>query len=141
MSSPKSLLVHDDQLPAGLTAIPVRTRLVRPGDDMVALTEQAVCGIARPGDVVAVAESALAIAQGEFLAAEHVRPSPLAYAIARRADPMATISQPESIQLVIDRAGASLTDALSGEPTCTDIRPSPLIPQLTAHNSPPIVLP
>jgi F420-0:Gamma-glutamyl ligase len=106
VSSPKSLLVHDEQLPAGLTAIPVRTRLVRPGDDMVALTEQAVCGIARPGDVVAVAESAVAIAQGEFLAAEHVRPSPLAYAIARRADPMATISQPESIQLVIDRAGA-----------------------------------
>src|SRR5262249_50602185 len=32
--------------------------------------------------------------------------SRLAYAIARRADPMATISQPESIQLVIDRAGA-----------------------------------
>jgi len=106
MSSPKSLLVRDDRLPAGLIAIPLRTRLVRPGDDLVALTEEAVCGIARAGDVVAVAESAVAIAQGEFLAAEHVRPSRLAYAIARRADPMATISQPESIQLVIDRAGA-----------------------------------
>jgi hypothetical protein len=66
---------------------------------------QAVQGIARPGDVVAVSETAVAIAQGEFLAAEYVRPSKLAFAIARRAHPMATISQPESIQLVIDRVG------------------------------------
>ncbi len=62
-------------------------------------------GIARPGDVVAVSETALAIAQGEFVPAEYVRPSKLAYALARRAGPMATVSQPESMQLVIDRAG------------------------------------
>lgn len=93
------------ELPAGLTAIPLRTPLVRPGDDLVDLVARSVLGIARPGDVVAVSESAVAIAQGEFLAAEHVRPSRLAFAIARRADPMATISQPESIQLVIDRVG------------------------------------
>lgn len=105
MSAPTSLRVQDDGLPPGLMAIPLRTRLVRPGDDMVALTEAATRGIARAGDIVAVAESAVAIAQGELLAAEHVRPSPFAYAIARRADPMATISQPESVQLVIDREG------------------------------------
>ncbi|MGA8575044.1 MAG: coenzyme F420-0:L-glutamate ligase, partial [Candidatus Cybelea sp.] len=57
------------------------------------------------GDVIAVSETAVAIAQGELLAAEYVRPSRLAFAISRRADPMATISQPESIQLVIDTAG------------------------------------
>jgi len=90
---------------AGLVAIPVRTRLVRPGDDLVAIVEQAVRGIARRGDVVAVSESAVAIAQGELLAAEHVRPSKLAYALCRRAGPLATISQPESMQLVIDRVG------------------------------------
>jgi hypothetical protein len=101
----QSLAVQRPEVPAGLVAIPVRTPLVRPGDDLVALVSQAVRGIARPGDVVAVSESAVAIAQGEFVAAEHVRPSRLAYAIARRAGPMATISQPESMQLVIDRAG------------------------------------
>jgi hypothetical protein len=63
-------------------------------------------GIARPPDVIAVSETAVAIAQGELLAAERVRPSKLAFAISRRADPMATISQPESIQLVIDKVGA-----------------------------------
>lgn len=101
----RSLAVTRTDAPRGLIAIPVRTSLVHPGDDLVALVAAAVAGIARRGDVIAVSESAVAIAQGELLAAEYVRPSRLAFAISRRADPMATISQPESIQLVIDRAG------------------------------------
>ena len=105
MSQVRTLRVTRSELPPGVTALPVRTPLVRPGDDLVALVARSVRGIGRPGDVVAVSETAVAIAQNELLAAEHVRPSWLAFAIARRADPMATISQPESIQLVIDRVG------------------------------------
>jgi len=101
----RSLAVVRPNSPHGLIAIPLRTPIVRPGDDLVAIVARAVDGIARPGDVVAVAESAVAIAQGELIGAESVRPSKLAFAISRRADPMATISQPESIQLVIDRVG------------------------------------
>jgi hypothetical protein len=101
----QGLAVSRPEAPSGLIAIPVRTPLVRPGDDLAGVVAQAVRGIARPGDVVAVSESAVAIAQGELVAAEHVRPSRLAYAISRRAGPMATISQPESMQLVIDRVG------------------------------------
>ncbi|MBV9233542.1 MAG: coenzyme F420-0:L-glutamate ligase [Candidatus Eremiobacteraeota bacterium] len=93
------------QRSAGLKAIPVRTRLVRPNDDLIALVEAAVAGIARCGDVVAVSESAVAIAQGELLAAEYVRPSRLAYALSRRTGALATINQPESMQLVIDKVG------------------------------------
>jgi len=105
VSQVRTLRVTRSELPPGVTALPVRTPLVRPGDDLVALVARSVRGIGRPGDVVAVSETAVAIAQNELLAAEHVRPSWLAFAIARRADPMATISQPESIQLVIDRVG------------------------------------
>jgi F420-0:Gamma-glutamyl ligase len=101
----QSLAVSRPEAPCGLIAIPVRTPLVRPGDDLAGVVAQAVRGIARPGDVVAVSETAVAIAQGELVAAEHVRPSWLAYAISRRAGPMATISQPESMQLVIDHVG------------------------------------
>jgi len=90
----------------GVTAIPVRTRIVREGDDLTALVATAVHGIARPGDVIAISETAVAIAQGEFVVAERIRPSRLAYLLARRAGAMATVSQPESVQLVIDRAGA-----------------------------------
>jgi hypothetical protein len=90
----------------GLVAIPVRTRIVREGDDLAALAAAAVHGIARPGDVIAISETAVAIAQGEFVAAEHIRPSRLAYVLARRAGALATVSQPESVQLVIDQVGA-----------------------------------
>jgi hypothetical protein len=100
-----TLAVMRRETPQGLKAIPVRTRLVRPGDDLIELVSGAVRGIARTGDVVAVSETALAIAQGEFVVAERVRPSRLAYVLCRYAGPMATISQPESMQLVIDRVG------------------------------------
>jgi F420-0:gamma-glutamyl ligase len=100
-----TLAVARPELPAGLRAIPVRTRLVRPGDDLLALVVESVRGIAATGDVIAISETALAIAQGEFVAAEHVRPSKLAYALCRYAGPLATISQPESMQLVIEHAG------------------------------------
>ena len=105
MSGRGSLLVESPELPAGVRALPVRTRLVRPGDDLIGLLAAAVRGIAFPGDVVTVSETALAIAQGEFVAAEHIRPSKLAYVLCRFAGPMATISQPESLQLVIERVG------------------------------------
>lgn len=100
-----TLAVTRPEAPEGLKAIPVRTRLVCPGDDLAGLVFGAVRGIARAGDVVAVSETALAIAQGEFVVAERVRPSRLAYLLCRYAGPMATISQPESMQLVIDRVG------------------------------------
>ena len=91
---------------AGLVAIPVRTRLVEAGDDLPGIVAEAVAGIARPGDVVAVSETAVAIAQGRAIAAETIRPSRLAYFLSRRAGALATVNQPESLQLVIDEAGA-----------------------------------
>jgi hypothetical protein len=98
-------LVHETGLPDGLVAIPIRTRLVGPGDDVGALVAHAVGGIARGDDVIAIAETAVAIAQRRFVAAEFVRPTRLAYALARRAGALATVNQPESLQLVIDQVG------------------------------------
>jgi ribosomal protein S28E/S33 len=89
-----------------VVAIPVRTRLVRSGDDIARIVADAVAGIARPGDVIAVSETAVAIAQGRAIAAERIRPSKLAYVLSRQASALATVSQPESLQLVIDAAGA-----------------------------------
>jgi hypothetical protein len=87
-------------------AIPVRTRLVRRGDDLPSLVACAVVGIARPTDLVCVSETAVAIAQGRTIAADTIRPSRLAYALARHAGALATVNQPESLQLVIDQVGA-----------------------------------
>lgn len=101
----QSFAVKRPETPPGLVAIPVRTALVHPGDDLIAVTTNAVRGIAQAGDVVAISETAVAIAQGELVAAESIRPSRLAYFLSRRAGALATMSQPESVQLVIDRAG------------------------------------
>jgi hypothetical protein len=100
------MAIHEPSLPDGLVAIPVRTRLIVKGDDLVALLRDALQGLARPGDVVAIAETAVAIAQGRFIGAETIRPSRLARVLARRAGALATINQPESLQLVIDQVGA-----------------------------------
>ncbi len=102
----RPLAVRRAELPQGIVAIPVRTALVRPGDDIVSSVARAVWSIARRGDVIAVSETAIAIAQGEFVVAEFVRPSRIAYALSRRAGALATVNQPESLQLVIDRVGA-----------------------------------
>ena len=102
----RPLAVRRPEVPAGIVAIPVRTRLVRDGDDLVGIVADAVRGIARPGDVIAISETAVAIAQGEFVVAEMIRPSKLAYVLSRHAGAMATVSQPESLQLVIDAVGA-----------------------------------
>jgi F420-0:gamma-glutamyl ligase len=77
-----------------------------PGDDLVALVGEALRGIARPGDVVAIAETGVAIAQSRFIPAEYIRPSWLARVLSRRAGALATVNQPESLQLVIDQVGA-----------------------------------
>jgi ribosomal protein S28E/S33 len=91
---------------AEFVAIPVRTALVRAGDDIARVVADAVRGIARAGDVIAVSETAVAIAQNRMIAAETIRPSRLAYLLCRKAGALATVSQPESLQLVIDEAGA-----------------------------------
>jgi hypothetical protein len=100
------IAIHEPSLPDGIVAIPVRTRLIVKGDDLALLLREALAGLARPGDVVAIAETAVAIAQGRFIGAETIRPSRLAQSLARRAGALATINQPESLQLVIDEVGA-----------------------------------
>ena len=97
--------ITQDDLAAGIAAIPVRTGLVSDGDDLGAIVAEAVRGIAPAGSVLAISETAVAIAQGRSLLAETIRPSKLAYFLAARAGALATVNQPESLQLVIDDVG------------------------------------
>ena len=103
--SARSFVIDVDALPRVLVALPVRTPLVRPGDDLPALVAYCVRGIARPDDVVCVSETAVAIAQGRSIPAEAIRPSALARLLADRAGAYATVNQPESMQLVMESAG------------------------------------
>lgn len=103
----RSLSVRRPELPPGIVAIPLRTKLVSPGEDLVHVVVEATRGIARAGDVVAVSETAVAIAQGQAVRAEYVRPSRLACFLAQRAGALATVSQPESLQIVMDQVGVA----------------------------------
>ncbi len=105
MSLP-SFTVEASRLPPRIIALPVRTPLVKPGDDLAGLVADSVRGIAGPDDVICVSETALAIAQGRSIPAEAIRPSRLARVLAERAGSYATVSQPESMQLVIENVGA-----------------------------------
>lgn len=98
--------ISQDGLTDGIAAIPVRTGLVSSGDDLAVIVAEAVHGIAPSGSIIAVSETAVAIAQGRSLLAETIRPSKLAYFLSARAGALATINQPESLQLVIDDVGA-----------------------------------
>lgn len=102
-----SLRADRPDVPAGIVAIPVRTPVIAAGDDLIAVVRRAVSGIAQRGDVLAISETALAIAQGQSVRAEYVRPSRLALFLCRHAGEMATVSQPESLQIVIDNVGSA----------------------------------
>ena len=88
-----------------IVAVPVRTPIVRSGDDIARLVASSVRGIASRPDVVCVSETAVAIAQGRSIAAEAIRPTRLARILSDRAGSYATVSQPESMQLVMESAG------------------------------------
>lgn len=101
----RSFAVDVEGLPPRIIALPVRTPIVRSGDDLPALVAGCVRGIVSAGDVVCVSETAVAIAQGRSIAAEAIRPTMLARLLSDRAGPYATVSQPESMQLVMESAG------------------------------------
>jgi len=100
-----TFIIESEGLPGRIVALPVRTQLVRPGDDLARVVADCVHGIAGPDDIVCVSETAVAIAQGRSIPAEAIRPSRLARMLADRAGPYATMSQPESVQLVIEQVG------------------------------------
>ena len=97
--------IESDELPARIVALPVRTPLVRSGDDLARLVADCARGVAGPDDVVCVSETAVAIAQGRSIPAEAIRPGRLARMLAEQAGSYATMSQPESVQLVIEQVG------------------------------------
>ena len=104
MSSP-SFTIDVPGLPRRIVAIPIRTPLVRSGDDLPALIAGCLQGVLASDDVICVSETAVAIAQGRSIPAETIRPSRLARILAQRAGSYATVNQPESMQLVLESAG------------------------------------
>ena len=112
----RTFTVQAAGLPGRIVALPVRTPLVKAGDDLARIVGHAIVGIAGTDDVICVSETAVAIAQGRSIRAEAIRPGKLARMLAERAGSYATMAQPESVQLVIEQVGTArvLAAAVAG---------------------------
>lgn len=96
--------------------VPVRTRLVKKGDDLVSVLEEGLSSPAtggngfalRPGDIVAVSEKIVAISQGRSFPIAEVKPSVAARLLSRfvNHNPHGIgVGMPETMELAIRQTG------------------------------------
>jgi hypothetical protein len=90
---------------AGVTRLPVRTPLIGMRSDLLKVVDRATADVRRPGDVIAVAESATAAAQGRILPLELVRTGLLARLLSRFVGKIGPLHSPEGMQGAIMESG------------------------------------
>ena len=83
----------------------IRTHLISPGEDLVQVVRRYTEDVADPGDVVALSESMVAIAQGRAILPQSVHPRPLARLLRRFAHPDGSLATPAAMELAIREAG------------------------------------
>ncbi len=86
--------------------IPLRTHLITEKDDIVSVVEHYAGKVAEPGDLVAVAESVVAIAQGRFIRQEDVKTGFLARFLCRFPQRHGSLTSAAAMQLAINEVGA-----------------------------------
>ncbi len=88
------------------SVLPLPTRLVVPGDDLAAIVAGAIVGRIRPGDCLAISESALAISQNRLRWPRWSKaPSLAAFGLSRCFPVMSSLATPHGMQAAIDEAG------------------------------------
>jgi len=86
--------------------IPVRTHIVTDKDDAVELARRYSRGIARPGDVICLAESVVAITQRRAILPEEVKPGRIARFLSRFPGKDGSLATPPAMQLALEEVGA-----------------------------------
>ena len=89
--------------------LPIRTELVKRGDDLADLYRRQVVSHVRAGDSVVMAEKPIAASQGRSYALDEIKPTRLAKVLSRavtRTPHGIGLGIPETMQLAIDEAGA-----------------------------------
>ncbi|MGI9952174.1 coenzyme F420-0:L-glutamate ligase [Moorellaceae bacterium AZ2] len=85
--------------------IPIRTHVLTEKDDIVEVARRYTTGIVARGDVIALAESAVAITQGRAILPETVRPGWLARFLCRFPAKSGSLATPAAMQLAINEVG------------------------------------
>ena len=97
--------------------LPVKTRLVKRGDDLVELFREAIAAHVQDGDIVVMAEKPVAASQGRSYPLDEINVRPLARALSKavtRTPHGIGLGIPETMQLAIDEAGAPRILAAAG---------------------------
>ncbi|SMB91573.1 F420-0:Gamma-glutamyl ligase [Thermanaeromonas toyohensis ToBE] len=85
--------------------IPIRTHIITEEDNIVEVAKQYTEGIATSGDVIALAESVVAISQGRAILPENVKPGWLARFLCRFPGKSGSLATPAAMQLAIQEVG------------------------------------
>lgn len=84
---------------------PLKTALLRPGDDLVEVIRAATEGKGKPGDLVAIAETVVAIVQGRLVYCEDIKPSYFATRLNKLFEMNSSLSSPYALEMAIREVG------------------------------------
>ncbi|MDK2821703.1 MAG: hypothetical protein PWP31_1668 [Clostridia bacterium] len=85
--------------------IPIRTHIITDKDNIIDITKKYCEGIAKPGDVIAIAESVVAITQQRAILPEDVHPNKIARFLCRFPGKDGSLATPTAMQLAISEVG------------------------------------
>lgn len=87
--------------------MPIRTHIITEKDDIVDVVEKYTGKIASPGDIVAIAESVVAISQGRAILPDTVKPGILAKILCHFPGKEGSLAAPPSIQVAMEEVGTA----------------------------------
>jgi hypothetical protein len=85
--------------------LPIKTELLRPGDDLAEVITRHAAGIAKPGDLIAIAETVVAIVQGRLVYCEDVKPGYFATRLNKLFEMNSSLSSPYAMEMAIREVG------------------------------------
>jgi tetratricopeptide (TPR) repeat protein len=103
LASPRVAPVAEEE--AGVTRIPTRTPLIGLRSNLLKVIDRATADVRQPGDVIALAESATAAAQGRILPLELVQPGLLARLLSNFVGEIGPLHSHEGMQGAIMESG------------------------------------
>ena len=85
--------------------IPIRTHLITEEDDIIEVVAQYTSSVAKPGDIIVIAESPVAISQGRAFLSSSVKSGILAHFLSKFPNKDGSLATPQAMQLAINEVG------------------------------------
>lgn len=91
--------------PAERMVLPLKTELLRPGDDLADVIKRHTAGVAKPGDLIAIAETVVAIVQNRMVYCEDITPGYFATRLNKLFEMNSSLSSPYAMEMAIREVG------------------------------------